>query len=62
MPVDFDHAETIVRLLLDHFYTQEDAVVKAKIATMLGELAKTPRFKSAMLVDDITTILTKEGG
>ena len=61
MPVNSEHAETVVRLLLDHFYSQEDAVVRTKIASMLSELAKTPRFKSAMLVDDITTMFTKEG-
>ncbi len=61
MPVDAEHTESIVRLLLDHFYSQEDAVVKTKIAGVLSELAKTPRFKSSMLVDDITTILSKEG-
>ena len=61
MPVNADHAETTVRLLLDHFYSQEDAVVRTKIASMLSELAKIPRFKSAMLIDDITTIFSKEG-
>ena len=61
MPVRNEHAELIIRQLLDHFHSQDDAVVRTKIASMLADLAKTPILSSSILVDDITTMLSKEG-
>ena len=52
--------QTALGVLLDHFYKETDASVKAKIAHLLSDLVKAPNFDSVSLVDDIKTMMKSE--
>ena len=60
LPVSSDHVEPTLRLLLDHYKNEKEGFVRAKIAAVIGELAKAPDFNAAILIDEIKGLISSE--
>ena len=45
---------------MNHFFQETQTAVKAEIAALIGELAKTPCFNPTHLVNDIKSMLANE--
>ncbi|XP_042718373.1 integrator complex subunit 4 isoform X1 [Lagopus leucura] len=59
-PVEVESVEGVVRILLEHYYKENDASVRLKIASLLGLLSKTPGFSPDCIVDDAINTLQNE--
>ncbi|XP_067841723.1 integrator complex subunit 4 [Heptranchias perlo] len=59
-PVEAESVEGVVRILLDHYYKENESSVRLKIASLIGLLSKTPSFVADCIVDDIIVALTNE--
>uniref|UniRef100_A0AC11E166 Integrator complex subunit 4 n=1 Tax=Ovis aries TaxID=9940 RepID=A0AC11E166_SHEEP len=59
-PVEAESVEGVVRILLEHYYKENDASVRLKIASLLGLLSKTAGFSPDCIMDDAINILQNE--
>ncbi|KAM4796148.1 integrator complex subunit 4 [Rhinophrynus dorsalis] len=59
-PVEADSVEGVLRILLEHYYKENDTSVRLKIASLLGLLCKTPGFCPDSIVDDVINTLQNE--
>uniref|UniRef100_A0A8C5T601 Integrator complex subunit 4 n=1 Tax=Malurus cyaneus samueli TaxID=2593467 RepID=A0A8C5T601_9PASS len=59
-PVEVESVEGVVRILLEHYYKENDASVRLKIASLLGLLSKTAGFSPDCIVDDAINTLQNE--
>ncbi|NXW50187.1 INT4 protein, partial [Nyctiprogne leucopyga] len=59
-PVEAESVEGVVRILLEHYYKENDASVRLKIASLLGLLSKTAGFSPDCIVDDAINTLQNE--
>jgi len=50
----------VVRSLLDHFDREKETIVRARIASLLGQLSKTPGLSAASLSEELIAFLVKE--
>ena len=51
---------SILRELLDHFQREKEAVVRGKVAQVLGQLGRIPQFNTESLVEDVIMLLNGE--
>ncbi|XP_053564658.1 integrator complex subunit 4 isoform X2 [Bombina bombina] len=58
--VEADSVEGVVRILLEHYYKENDTSVRVKIASLLGLLSKTSGFCPDCIVDDVINTLQNE--
>ncbi|ERE78196.1 integrator complex subunit 4 [Cricetulus griseus] len=59
-PVEAESVEGVVRILLEHYYKENDPSVRLKIASLLGLLSKTSGFSPDCIMDDAINILQNE--
>ncbi|KFO29384.1 Integrator complex subunit 4 [Fukomys damarensis] len=59
-PVEAESVEGVVRILLEHYYKENDPSVRLKIASLLGLLSKTAGFSPDCIIDDAINILQSE--
>ncbi|XP_029458055.1 integrator complex subunit 4 isoform X2 [Rhinatrema bivittatum] len=59
-PVEAESVEGVVRILLEHYYKENDASVRLKIASLLGLLSKTAGFVPDSIMDDVINTLQNE--
>ncbi|CAD7680537.1 unnamed protein product [Nyctereutes procyonoides] len=59
-PVEAVSVEGVVRILLEHYYKENDPSVRLKIASLLGLLSKTAGFSPDCVMDDAINILQNE--
>ncbi|TNN48000.1 Integrator complex subunit 4 [Liparis tanakae] len=59
-PVEVDSVEGVIRILLEHYYKEQDNSVRLKIASLLGLLSKTKGFSPDCIVDDAINTLNNE--
>ncbi|XP_053939123.1 integrator complex subunit 4 isoform X3 [Cuculus canorus] len=59
-PVEVESVEGVVRILLEHYYKENDASVRLKIASLLGLLSKTAGFSPDCIMDDAINALQNE--
>ncbi|XP_042315886.1 integrator complex subunit 4 [Sceloporus undulatus] len=59
-PVEAESVEGVVRILLEHYYKENDPSVRLKIASLLGLLSKTPGFSPDSILDDAINTLQNE--
>ncbi|KAJ6664837.1 hypothetical protein lerEdw1_005809 [Lerista edwardsae] len=59
-PVEAESVEGVVRILLEHYYKENDASVRLKVASLLGLLSKTPGFSPDCILDDAVNTLQNE--
>lgn len=59
-PVEAESVEGVVRILLEHYYKENDPSVRLKIASLLGLLSKTTGFSPDCIMDDAINILQNE--
>ncbi|XP_067389343.1 integrator complex subunit 4 isoform X2 [Emydura macquarii macquarii] len=59
-PVEAESVEGVVRILLEHYYKENDASVRLKIASLLGLLSKTAGFSPDCIMDDAINTLQNE--
>ncbi|MEE6511365.1 hypothetical protein FKM82_017838 [Ascaphus truei] len=59
-PVEAESVEGVVRILLEHYYKENDTSVRLKIASLLGLLSKTSGFGPDSIVDDVINTLQNE--
>uniref|UniRef100_A0A803SSI8 Integrator complex subunit 4 n=1 Tax=Anolis carolinensis TaxID=28377 RepID=A0A803SSI8_ANOCA len=59
-PVEAESVEGVVRILLEHYYKENDPSVRLKIASLLGLLSKTPGFSPDCILDDAINTLQNE--
>ncbi|NXI15470.1 INT4 protein, partial [Irena cyanogastra] len=59
-PVEVESVEGVVRILLEHYYKENDASVRLKIASLLGFLSKTAGFSPDCIMDDAINTLQNE--
>ncbi|KAL8191239.1 UNVERIFIED_CONTAM: Integrator complex subunit 4, partial [Gekko kuhli] len=59
-PVEAESVEGVVRVLLEHFYKENDPSVRLKVASLLGLLSKTPGFSPDCILDDAINTLQNE--
>lgn len=59
-PVEAESVEGVVRILLEHYYKENDNSVRLKIASLLGLLSQTVGFTPDSIVDDVIGTLQNE--
>ncbi|XP_073468906.1 integrator complex subunit 4 [Aquarana catesbeiana] len=59
-PVEAESVEGVVRILLEHYYKENETSVRLKIASLLGLLSKTAGFCPDSVVDDVISSLQNE--
>ncbi|CAJ0940379.1 unnamed protein product [Ranitomeya imitator] len=59
-PVESESVEGVVRILLEHYYKENETSVRLKIASLLGLLCKTSGFCPDSIVDDVIGTLQNE--
>ncbi|KAM3934765.1 integrator complex subunit 4 isoform 1-T1 [Leptodactylus fuscus] len=59
-PVEAESVEGVVRILLEHYYKENETSVRLKIASLLGLLCKTSGFCPDSIVDDVISTLQNE--
>ncbi|XP_073191539.1 integrator complex subunit 4 isoform X5 [Lepidochelys kempii] len=59
-PVEAESVEGVVRILLEHYYKENDPSVRLKIASLLGLLSKTAGFSPDCIMDDAVNTLQNE--
>ncbi|CAI5773500.1 integrator complex subunit 4 isoform X1 [Podarcis lilfordi] len=59
-PVEAESVEGVVRILLEHYYKENDPSVRLKVASLLGLLTKTPGFSPDCILDDAINTLQNE--
>ncbi|XP_025049674.1 integrator complex subunit 4 isoform X4 [Alligator sinensis] len=59
-PVEAESVEGVVRILLEHYYKENDTSVRLKIASLLGLLSKTAGFSPDCIMDDAINALQNE--
>ena len=57
LPLDTDEAKSAASSLLERYSKEAESAVRAKIASLLGQLGKSP---SLTLTDDIMSLLATE--
>jgi len=60
LPLDLDDHLTAINCILERFSREPDSVVRAKIASLLGQLGKAVGVKANDLACDITRMLKTE--
>ena len=61
LPVSVASLGSVVRELLEQYGREKEAVVRGKIATLLGKLSKIPGINAESLADELIPLLDKEG-
>ena len=61
LPVASASLGPVIRGLLEHYVKEKEAVVRGKIACLLGRLSKIPGISSESLAEELITLLGKEG-
>lgn len=51
----------VVQSLLEHYGKEKEAVVRGKIAALLGRLSKVPGINAESLAEELLALLSKEG-
>uniref|UniRef100_A0A3P9MNE2 Integrator complex subunit 4 n=1 Tax=Oryzias latipes TaxID=8090 RepID=A0A3P9MNE2_ORYLA len=59
-PVEAESVEGVIRILLEHYYKENDNSVRLKIASLLGLLSKTRGFSPDCIFDDAINTLSNE--
>ncbi|KAJ7320000.1 hypothetical protein JRQ81_019511 [Phrynocephalus forsythii] len=59
-PVEAESVEGVVRILLEHYYKENDPSVRLKVASLLGLLSKTSGFSPDCILDDVVNTLQNE--
>uniref|UniRef100_A0A8C7XW41 Integrator complex subunit 4 n=1 Tax=Oryzias sinensis TaxID=183150 RepID=A0A8C7XW41_9TELE len=59
-PVEAESVEGVIRILLEHYYKENDNSVRLKIASLLGLLSKTRGFSPDCIFDDAINALSNE--
>ncbi|XP_072333545.1 integrator complex subunit 4 isoform X2 [Scyliorhinus torazame] len=59
-PVEAESVEGVVRILLDHYYKENESSVRLKIASLIGLLSKTSGFAVDCIIDDVIIALNNE--
>ncbi|XP_063807366.1 integrator complex subunit 4 isoform X2 [Pseudophryne corroboree] len=59
-PVEAESVEGVVRILLEHYYKENESSVRLKIASLLGLLTKTSGFCPDSIADDVINTLQNE--
>ncbi|XP_067889163.1 integrator complex subunit 4 isoform X1 [Heterodontus francisci] len=59
-PVEAESVEGVVRILLDHYYKENESSVRLKIASLIGLLSKTSGFVADCIIDDVIVALNNE--
>lgn len=59
-PVEAESVEGVVRILLEHYYKENDPSVRLRIASLLGLLSKTAGFSPDCIMDDAINTLQNE--
>ncbi|XP_043929275.1 integrator complex subunit 4 isoform X2 [Protopterus annectens] len=59
-PVEAESVEGVVRILLEHYYKENDKSVRLKIVSLLGLLSQTPGFVPDCIVEDVINLLQNE--
>ena len=60
LPLDLEDYPLAISCLLERFSREQDTVVRAKIASVLGQLGKAPGLKATDLAEDIVRLLKTE--
>jgi len=60
LPLDLEDHAHAVNCLLDRFSREPDSVIRAKIASLLGQLGKASGLKANDLAADVTRMLKTE--
>lgn len=61
LPVSSASLGPAIRGLLEHYAREKEAVVRGKIAVLLGRLSKIPGISADSLAEELITLLGKEG-
>lgn len=61
LPVSNASLGPIVQGLLEHYGREKEALVRGKIATLLGRLSKVPGISADSLAEELLALLLKEG-
>ena len=60
LPLELEDHAAAVSCLLERFSREQDSVVRAKLASLLGQLGKSPLLKATDLADNIVRMLKTE--
>ena len=60
LPLELEDHAAAVSCLLERFSREQDSVVRAKLASLLGQLGKSPLLKATDLADSIVRMLKTE--
>lgn len=52
--------QSVIQELIEHFQQEKEALVRRKIAQLLGNLGMVPHFSSENLVEDVRILLKSE--
>lgn len=58
--VEAESVEGVIRILLEHYYKEQDNSVRLKIASLIGHLSKTPGFRPDCIVEETISTLSNE--
>ncbi|KAI0227854.1 Integrator complex subunit 4 [Lamellibrachia satsuma] len=57
LPTTAGRVDEFIRKLLERFFKEREVVVRVKIVALIGDLARTPGFDAAEVVDDLTAMI-----
>ncbi|XP_077516284.1 integrator complex subunit 4 [Amblyomma americanum] len=60
LPTQPEEAQSVYRSLLEHFPSEREAVARAKLASVLGQLASSQGLDPAVTLEDLATLLKAE--
>jgi len=61
LPVSSSGLGPVVQNLLEHYGKEKEALVRGKIAKLLGKLSKVPGISAESLAEELIAFLSKEG-
>lgn len=61
LPVTGASLGPVIQGLLEHYGREKEALIRAKIATLLGRLSKIPGVGAENLAEELLALLAKEG-
>ena len=59
-PTSGENICNLIRELLDHYRREKESIIRWKIASILGKLAKLPGYNAESLVDEVISLLKLE--
>ncbi|KAL4225430.1 Integrator complex subunit 4 [Mactra antiquata] len=60
LPVPSGNLGIVIRTLLEHYEKEKEALVRSKIAALLGKLAKIPGINAENMSDEVINLMSKE--